>query len=411
MFQYLENERGSAIAMLLLIAVVLLILGTALITNAITEKKIAVHQELGTSLYYIAEAGLEEAIAVKIKDFDFIDNIENISCGEGKYDVEINKETEFKHCIESTGELKGKKLTLGAIVELSDLYKKAVLVSENLTIEKTTINGDLHCNNHLSIKGPENRLLPTGELAGSLTYSCPVNKIDWEGGNGSIEVKGELYSKGNPFPGDWRVEPIPLPEIDLNQILNQHLFTKISGKKEWREAPGYGKVLDKDGKERQYLYIEKGDLTISPGPGEEFIFDGILVVDGDVEIKGSGRVNFEGMIVAKGDLFVKNKVNVGLEDKKVVVLAADKDVKVFGEQNDCPENPVFGGDLLLFSKGGEVTIGHQKMKGEQFIMDGIIFAKKTAIYNCNLTYIPGLSDMRQRYFPAYGLVVTAWFQP
>ena len=81
------------------------------------------------------------------------------------------------------------------------------------------------------------------------------------------------------------------------------------------------------------------------------------------------------------------------------------------EQNDCPENPVFGGDLLLFSKGGEVTIGHQKMKGEQFIMDGIIFAKKTAIYNCNLTYIPGLSDMRQRYFPAYGLVVTAWFQP
>ena len=108
MFQYLENERGSAIAMLLLIAVVLLILGTALITNAITEKKIAVHQELGTSLYYIAEAGLEEAIAVKIKDFDFIDDIENISCGEGKYDVEINKETEFKHCIESTGELKGK---------------------------------------------------------------------------------------------------------------------------------------------------------------------------------------------------------------------------------------------------------------------------------------------------------------
>jgi len=153
-------------------------------------------------------------------------------------------------------------------------------------------------------------LLPTSELAGSLTYSCPVNKIDWEDGNGSIEVEGELYSKGNPFPGDWRVDPIPLPEIDLNQILNQHLFTKISGKKEWREAPGYGKVLDKDGKERQYLYIEKGDLTISPGPGEEFIFDGILVVDGDVEIKGSGRVNFEGMIVAKGDLFVKNRVNV-----------------------------------------------------------------------------------------------------
>jgi len=61
---------------------------------------------------------------VKIKDFDFIDNIENISCGEGKYDVEINKETEFKHCIKSTGELKGKKLTLGAIVELSDLTKK-----------------------------------------------------------------------------------------------------------------------------------------------------------------------------------------------------------------------------------------------------------------------------------------------
>jgi len=60
MFQYLENERGSAIAMLLLIAVVLLILGTALITNAITEKKIAVHQELGTSpLLYCRKPALK----------------------------------------------------------------------------------------------------------------------------------------------------------------------------------------------------------------------------------------------------------------------------------------------------------------------------------------------------------------
>lgn len=411
MCRYLNNERGSAIAMLLLITVVLLILGTGLITNSITEQRIARQQELGTSLYYVAEAGLEEAIAVKIKDFDFQDELNN-PCGKGSYSVVITPETDFKHRIVSTGELEGKTLNLGAIIELRDLYKKAVLVSKDLTIEKTTINGDLHCNNNLSIKGPDNKLLPTAGLPGSLTYSCPDNKINWEGaesGDGCIQVQGECYSKDKPFPEDWCIDSIPLPEIDLDQILGQHTFTKKSNNKEWREAPDYGKVLDQDGKERQYIHIG-GNLTICPGPGEQFIFDGILVVDGDVEIKGSGAINFEGMIVTEKDLFVKNAVNVGLTGK-VVVLAADKDVKVFGDQNECTENPVFGGDLLLFSKGGQVTIGHQKMKGEQFIMHGIIFANKTVIYNCNLTYITELSDMRQRYFPAYGLVVTAWFQP
>ncbi len=414
MFRYFENERGSALVALMLITAVLLIFGTALIANSMTEKRIAIQQELGTSLYYVAEAGLEEAIAVKVMDFDFTDDLESdILDGEGGYHVRITPDParpHFEHELRSTGKLKGKELTLGAIVELKDLYEKAVLVSRDLTIEKTTIYGDLHCNDSLSIKGPGNKLYPYQEHPGELTFSGPDNKINWQaGGEIYIESAGKFYNSSFPFPDEWRIDPIPLPEIDLDKILRQHNFTEVFGNQTWRVAPVGGEVEDEDGITRQYLHV-KGSLTISPAAGELFDFDGILIVDKDVEIKGSGQVNFEGMIVAKGDIFVKNSVNVGLTDK-VVVLAADKEVKVFGDQNDCTESPVFGGDLLLFAKGNEVTIGHQNMKGSQFIMNGIIFAEKTTIYNCQLTYIAELSEKRQRYFPAYGMVVTSWFQP
>lgn len=407
----LRGERGSALILLLIVTVVLQIVAVALLTNALTEGRIARQQEIGAGLHCIAEAGLEEAIAVKRKDFDFTGALDGRTCGGGCYSVAITPDPEhpaFRHRLDSTGELDGRRLTLGALVERRELFTP-VLVSGELTMERSTVNGSVHCNHGLTLRGPHNRVLPAGGLPGALTYSCPDHKIFW-GEGACIEAGGASYSAEDPLPESWRRDPIPRPEIDLEHIRSRYSFAGQSGDREWRTAPRCGGVLEDDGRVRQYLHIVEGALRICPGEGEQFIFEGIAVVDRDVEIAGRGTIILEGMILSGGELSVKNGVNAGQADK-TVVLAAEGDLQVFGDQHGSTENPVFGGDLLLLSTGGAVTIGHQKMKGEQFIMHGTIFAKKIAICNCDLTHIAEPGDVRWRYFPAYGMVVTSWMQP
>ncbi len=404
-----DSERGSVLILLLLSTAVLQLLAAALMANALVESRIARQQELGLRLHYIAEAGLEQALAVKEIDFGFTGELAAVPCGEGSYSVVITPDPAEprRHRIDSTGELEGKYLTLGVIVEQRELAR-AVLLTDDLTVEGAAISGAVHCNHRLSILGPGNCLLD-GAAPGELGHCCRPERLCW-GAGGAIEVAGVRYSAANPFPGEWHQDPLPLPQIDLEQVTASYHFTRKSGSKQWRMAPDYGRVTDGDGRERQYLHIEHGDLKICPDVGEDFDFAGIIVVDGNVAIGGGGTVDLEGLILAGGSLTVTSGVNADA-GKRAVVLAAKEDLRVFGTPNESTENPVFGGDLLLCSREGAVTIGHQRMKGEQLVMHGNIFAKKIAVYNCNLTLLPGNGDSWSGYFPAHGLVVTEWLQP
>lgn len=405
-----DSERGSVLILLLLSTAVLQLLAAALMANALVESRIARQQELGLRLHYIAEAGLEQALAVKKIDFGFTGALAAVPCGEGSYSVVITpdpEEPQWKHRIESTGELDGKYLTLGVIVEQRELAG-AVLLTDDLTVWGAVISGAVHCNHRLSILGAGNCLLD-GAVPGELGHCCRPERLCW-GSGGVITIGGNRYSEQNPLPGEWHRDPQPLPEINLEQLIARYHFTRKSGSKQWRTAPDYGKVRDQDGRERQYLHIEHGDLTICPDPGESFNFTGIIAADGNVSIGGSGTIELEGLIISGGSLTVTNGVNAAAGNR-AVVLAAEGDLKVFGTPNDSTENPFFGGDLLLFSRGGAVTIGHQRMKGEQLVMHGIIFAKKIAVCNCNLTLLSGDGGSWSEYFPAYGMVVTEWLQP
>ncbi len=393
-----DNERGSALLLLLVVTVVLQILAAVFMVTALTESRIARQHELGIRLHYIAEAGLEQALAMKRVDFGFTGASGPFPCGGGSYSVLVTPDPEnpaLQHRIDSTGELGGLRLTLGALVEQRELFGKALLTNE-LRINGVALGGAVHCNSRLRIGSPANRLLP----GGALTYSCPLQGIGWAPG-AALAVGEESYREKNPLPGSWRRDPLALPQVNLEQITARYRFTGLNGSQEWRQAPYC------EG-ERAYLHLD-GALTISPGAGEQFDFSGILLVDGDVRIGGSGTITLEGLILSGGTIAVTNRVNDGGEGR-AVVLAAEGDLQLFGTAEECTENPVFGGDLLLFSRRGAVTIGHQQMKGEQFAMHGIVLAKKIAVCNCILTPPPDCGVWSE-YFPAYGLVVTEWLQP
>lgn len=75
-----------ALVLVLVFTAALLVLGGALLTNAVNEKLIANYNSDEIRLYYLAEAGVEAGIATLREDFSHSDKLSG-TLGDGHYQV------------------------------------------------------------------------------------------------------------------------------------------------------------------------------------------------------------------------------------------------------------------------------------------------------------------------------------
>lgn len=412
MKRFIKTERGSALVIVLVATASLLILGGALMNYSLNERFIATHQERNVNLYYIAEAGIEEGVAVKRRSFHHSQGFEG-EIGKGRYEVSFEFISMDKWKIISTGYLGDENLTLAVIVELRDLYEKAMMVSDDLTIEEVRIRGNLHANEMFQIKKSNNEVLHTLDADGNpnddgyLTYSdITQHKIDFIAG-GALVVDGVTYNSNNKFPAEWYDDPIPLPKIDYNAFVAQHDFCDLTGGVTWSALPS---CYTDHG--REHLRVD-GNLTIQAAKNTTIDFDGVLYVKGNLNLHGeghgnAGNLNVGGVIVVTGDVQVKGKVNEGVTDN-VTIIVSERKVYFYGDDLYDENAPFFGGVLLIFG-GEEVQLGGPNLKA-RFHMFGTIISKKINLRMCNLTYIPDVATDVSQHFPGYGVVITEWIRP
>jgi Tfp pilus assembly protein PilX len=81
-----QPEQGMALVLVLVFTAALLVLGGALLTNAVNEKLIANYNSDDIRLYYLAEAGVEAGIATLQKDFSYSETLSG-TLDEGHYQV------------------------------------------------------------------------------------------------------------------------------------------------------------------------------------------------------------------------------------------------------------------------------------------------------------------------------------
>jgi len=93
-----KNEKGMALALVLIFTAILLILGTAVMNYAVNESLITGYNKNDIRLYYIVEAGLETGVAVLNDDF-LAENHLNNAVAEGTFTV--NFFDEYEHYSES----------------------------------------------------------------------------------------------------------------------------------------------------------------------------------------------------------------------------------------------------------------------------------------------------------------------
>lgn len=118
-----------ALVLVLVFTAALLVLGSALLTNAVNEKLIANYNSDDIRLHYIAEAGAEAGIAILHQDFLY-DGIISGTVGEGSYRVNFKDVSTGCREIISSGTLGSYSKTIRITMTLpeeSDGHEEAFL--------------------------------------------------------------------------------------------------------------------------------------------------------------------------------------------------------------------------------------------------------------------------------------------
>jgi hypothetical protein len=413
-----QGERGSALVMVLIFCAALLILGGALSTLTLNDNFIAANQVEDSRLYYITEAGIEAGVAAVSRYFNYSDEIEGqidgggyeteviwgptLSVGHRYYeilkDVQINPMDE--RLIISTGRLGDREMAMAVIVKLHPLARKALMVSNKLTIEDSTIYGNIHVNDQFHIKGINH------VLDGELTYTL-LDRVQWEIQKVStitvITGAGEAtYSKDNNFTTDMRAPRIKIPPLYLDRFLREANHTYI-----------YDQTWNKTGDcdDNFEVILVKRDLTICPGDNQTIeLTDKVIIVEGNLNItvKNKAAANFiDCVFVTNGKVSIKGSINKGVTDpdSNMVLFVAGADIAIDDVEDSGEDSMFFGGRMLLFSQQN-VSI-KSKYK---FDMYGTIIAEQVSLFNCGLHYVPDIFDEYGAML-GLGVVMQEWIKP
>ncbi len=114
-----KDENGMALVLVLVFTGLLLTIGSALLTFAFNEKQISVYQTQDIRQFYLAEAGIETALAVLNENFY---NREPFSAelGGGVFSVTFEETDTDILLIHSSGSVEDGKTTLTVAVEQTD---------------------------------------------------------------------------------------------------------------------------------------------------------------------------------------------------------------------------------------------------------------------------------------------------
>lgn len=423
------SERGSVLVMALVFTAALLILGGALSTYTLNENLIAHKQEEETRLYYITESGIEAGVAA-LSRFFYYDWPISGSIDGGSYNVRIVQSpglpesdpyyekvphpiTPDQRLVISEGNLNGKSMVMAVIVEPGDdLFSKALMVSKKLTLEDSSVDGNVHFNEMLHIS-------KTNTICGELTFYRDAT-MHWEDNPCLIVDNPDnpppvYYYQKDALPEEMRTaKKINIPPINFEAFKGEVELTIYSGKT-WGTFPYVPPVYEKAVKRVEI----NGSLTIEPKNNETFNFnypDGLLIVNGDLKVKKGGAVNLGGVIVVDGDIQIDGSVNRDVEnpeDNRLLLIARGKIQIGKTVLEELPEEILMGGRLLLFTEQGEVSIDGSDMRklGKNFHVYGTIIADHIHLLNCNLHYVPNVFDDVKEKFGVEGVVVKEWIKP
>jgi hypothetical protein len=326
MFKYLNNNKGSALAMVLIIMLVMIILGTALINTAVAENKFAKHHEDKLQAYYIARSGAQAIAEYMLKDAngdaaDFIGKTSdwNSQVGGGSFQVTVEDDTVNNVVnIISLGEFNSHQETANIRVTRSSdgvggIFQYAIAAKNNISVSS---NG-----NQTEIHGS----IATKEGTVSIGNAVVTNDI--------------VYDPEMLFP------PITLPPNRDPAIAYDEILGNIN------------------------INNSTGPIIASSSSAPKYISAGnIILQNSEFQVTGNGVVHLyvEGNI----DLRTNSKFNVANTAKLYIYVSGNRTIKIIG--NGAQNN------IFLYAPDSHVEWNNAQPNNDFF---GSIIANSVELHN------------------------------
>lgn len=307
MFKLVQEEKGLALVTTVLILMLLFALGTALLSISTTEGKIAINQKRAIQALYLAEAGINLALAELKADPNLLDHSNNYTLLSEPIPLGsqqgIIKHVQLKKIyaeddilglsIESLGEISRQNRKVVVTVELIKNTGPRKVVAGSLNLHNGTVNGDLYL------------------LDGGDHYVDNVNGNIWVNGNIYVEgiISGDVFATGKIVERNggkiqgrkYEFSELEWEEIDLDDILD------------W-----FASQYDPNGGSEPSMVFIDGDAN------EHSIVNGKTnVVTGDVFLRDDD--SYYGTIICGGTLELSNSSFRGIIIARNIISKADSD--------------------------------------------------------------------------------------
>ena len=362
MFKYVHNNKGSALALVIIIFAVGMILGTALLRISLAETNFTARQENRMQAHYIARSGAQAVAEYMISDpgdAEFLVGAEESEMNEqvagGNFSVEVEETEEGNIYVISTGKFNG--------------------VSQTVRI----------------------RMDRTGPGLGGIFDHAIVAKESVEVGSASgnkIVIEGTLASNGTITMGSKS-------EYEDAFEYQNIIFPEIIEPPNWDDSVAYDAVIAPSG----------GDIT-TPLESDTYLplYDDIgkspyyVLVDGDLDLKKRSlniRDNHTVHIYLKGDLMMETQaeVNIGEGSQLYIYVIGERTVQFSGrgELNH----------LLIYAPDSHIDWQNAQPNQE---FTGALIGKTVKLHNqVTIVYDPELANELALQDRATGLNFTGYF--
>ncbi|MGI9953176.1 hypothetical protein V3F56_12515 [Moorellaceae bacterium AZ2] len=365
----MRDQKGQALLFVVLMTSLILVLVTGALGITGAHRRNVRLQEQQVQAYYIAEAGIERAIARMREDPGWLDGFaldrkERIAELEGPYaggeinEVTLHKTAEgmgFKVELTSLGKFVGAQKTLRAT--LYWVNARSLMGGLSL-LPDSTFDLDIKGNFSLESTGQSGgRLLLNGNLY--LSGSADIEADVYVSGDvvGRDKIEGQVYAGFTDLP--------KFPVIDLTYYEAQA----------WREGQYYDGDLFWSGTITcNGVYYVRGDLTLSGS----YRGRAIIVAEGDVTISGDllpGSADDALAIICLGDVDVENnKVKAVIITEGTLYVRGNAEVEgaVLAKGFSFGKKRTSKGDEGEGDIRGNVTIKYNNEMIPQDLLTGVL---------------------------------------
>lgn len=426
------EQKGTVLIIAFIVTVVLMLLGVYFVSFTLTESKISRSQETATKNYFLAEAGINEAIWKLKKDDttsdgddawsnDFIDADKNPYPGGGYWTATFSRDAlggSYIVTIENIEQGKG-QITATSTIDIgggrfSQRVVKTIAFkaleppidepfytgtpSGNSDIAGTDLNvyyGSIFVNNALNIKNlsnvmAENKVLAAGNLNvnnSNLTSNakCASNICN---STSTCECDGssdfQKCDEDSCPPVQVGMPALDFDSSDSGSYLSQAQNNSCSSV---RDDGKTNCVFTSD----EFENMLWDDLV----SGNETSLSGVIYVDRNISLRGGVRLTVNGTLVAGGN------VNIGYFQnwtKNGVTKSGTSRLKITDPGADIPSG------LLTKRKidtGSYFSIDTNKESAQDLLIEGLIYAQEEV----SIIGIPSIPDDPSKVFKIIGGIV------